>query len=521
MKKNNLVTLATRPSDPKIAGAGILSCISGISLLGQSGKVLSRQLGLDTINPEKKYSYKIRSKIIEQVKLAYGDVGVYALSLGMTDGFKLPVMSRLDRAKRKLEREISQKKISLDDGLGKFLKEYISFINATSKTVINWHEENRGAWLEKIGNYNYKITYNILFEYSHLAFVKGSHTELLMRYISNLMDFEFIFLEDESRPLKHGSKFVFQVRFTRKIKKIDSYALAEKHKHEVTKNFLKVVLKASDDKKNIIQGMSNKLSKFIPPQMHQAMVKGEYDTEIITKRKKLTIFFSDIVNFTSISELLQPEDLTRFLNQYFSEMTSIALDYGATIDKYIGDAIMLFFGDPDTKGEREDARACVDMALAMQSKMVDLRDNWREEGFADPFQVRMGINTGYCSVGNFGSEQRLTYTVIGAEVNVAQRLEANADPNRILLSYETYVHVEDMVEVDDKESIRMKGIGRDIRVFSVLDKKNDNFYKKLDKENKSTKTKLSKINLLEKDIAIIKKDLGELKNQVNVILNKL
>ena len=81
MKKNNLVTLATRPSDPKIAGAGILSCISGISLLGQSGKVLSRQLGLDTINPEKKYSYKIRSKIIEQVKLAYGDVGVYALSL--------------------------------------------------------------------------------------------------------------------------------------------------------------------------------------------------------------------------------------------------------------------------------------------------------------------------------------------------------------------------------------------------------------------------------------------------------
>ena len=176
------------------------------------------------------------------------------------------------------------------------------------------------------------------------------------------------------------------------------------------------------------------------------LFKGKYNTEIDTKKKKLTIFFSDIKNFTSISENLQPEDLTKYLNEYFSEMTSIAIKFGGTIDKYIGDAMMVFFGDPNTKGEKEDARACLKMALAMQDKMKILQRKWKAEGFAEPFEVRIGINTGYCNVGNFGSEQRLTYTIIGGEVNVTQRLEGNADPNGILMSYETYAFTQDMVQ---------------------------------------------------------------------------
>ena len=149
-------------------------------------------------------------------------------------------------------------------------------------------------------------------------------------------------------------------------------------------------------------------------------------------------------------------------------MTAIALNSGATIDKYIGDAMMVFFGDPESKGEREDARACVEMALLMQERMKELQMKWRNEGFADPFQVRMGINTGYCNVGNFGSEQRLTYTIIGGEVNVAQRLEANATAGGILMSYETFAHVQDLVKVRELESIKMKGINREIKIFSVL-----------------------------------------------------
>ena len=217
-----------------------------------------------------------------------------------------------------------------------------------------------------------------------------------------------------------------------------------------------MVLEKSEFKTKQLTEISSQLSKYIPPQIHDALFAGKYDTEIKTRRRKLTVFFSDIKNFTSTSENLQPEDLTKYLNEYFSEMTKIAIDHGATIDKYIGDAMMVFFGDPDTKGEREDARACVEMALKMQERMGELREKWLNEGFADPFEVRIGINTGYCNVGNFGSDQRLTYTIIGGEVNVAARLESAADANGILMSYETYAHVQDMVEVEQKEAIKMK-----------------------------------------------------------------
>ena len=137
-----------------------------------------------------------------------------------------------------------------------------------------------------------------------------------------------------------------------------------------------------------IKKITTELSKYIPPQIHDALFAGKYDTEIKTRRRKLTVFFSDIKNFTSTSENLQPEE-TRYLNEYFSEMTKIAIDHGATIDKYIGDAMMVFFGDPETKGEREDARACVEMALKMQERMGELREKWLNEGFADPFEVRI------------------------------------------------------------------------------------------------------------------------------------
>ena len=214
------------------------------------------------------------------------------------------------------------------------------------------------------------------------------------------------------------------------------------------------MLEEAEQQKNIVQKqkedtekLSMKLGKYLPPQIHKALFSGQFDTGIATKRKKLTIFFSDIKNFTSSSEGLQPEDLTRYLNEYFSEMTEIALTYGDTIDKYIGDAMMVFFGDPDSKGEREDARACVNMALKMQSKLKSLQIKWKNEGFYEPFKIRMGINTGFCNVGNFGSEQRLTYIIIEGEVNIAQRLEAAAPGDGILMSYESYAHAQDLVEV--------------------------------------------------------------------------
>jgi class 3 adenylate cyclase len=164
---------------------------------------------------------------------------------------------------------------------------------------------------------------------------------------------------------------------------------------------LKTQTSELEQQRSRLEGLSHQLAKYLPPQIHDALFAGKYDTQITTQRKKLTVFFSDIKDFTRTAESLQPESLTEYLNEYFSEMTRIALAHGATIDKYIGDAVMLFFGDPESKGVKEDARACVDMAIEMQERMVVLQNRWRERGFENPFVVGMGINTGYCNVGNF------------------------------------------------------------------------------------------------------------------------
>ena len=147
-----------------------------------------------------------------------------------------------------------------------------------------------------------------------------------------------------------------------------------------------------------MEDVSGQLAKYLSPQIYESIFSGKQNVEVKSYRKKITVFFSDIVNFTVISDKLESEELTALLNFYLNEMSQIALKHGATIDKYIGDAMMVFFGDPSSRGEREDSRACVKMALRMQRRMLELQEKWRHQGFSDPFKVRMGINTGYCKV---------------------------------------------------------------------------------------------------------------------------
>ena len=224
---------------------------------------------------------------------------------------------------------------------------------------------------------------------------------------------------------------------------------------------------ALSERTAMLKSLSEKLSHYLAPQVYRSIFEGTHDASIQTQRKKLTIFFSDIKDFTQASQDLEPEDLTALLNEYFTEMSRIALEYGATIDKFIGDAMLMFFGDPQTRGEREDALHCVHMAVAMQRRMVDLQAMWRERGYQQPFRMRIGINTGYCNVGNFGSSQRMDYTIIGAEVNLAARLEQIADPDGIMLSYETYALVRDEFEVEDRPPTTVKGIPREIRCVAL------------------------------------------------------
>ena len=218
----------------------------------------------------------------------------------------------------------------------------------------------------------------------------------------------------------------------------------------------------------MLEALSNKLSKYLSPQVYSQIFSGEQSVEISSKRKKLTIFFSDIADFTETTESLESEELTGLLNCYLTEMTEIALAHGATIDKYIGDAIMLFFGDPDSRGVREDALACVKMAIAMQRRMGELQVGWRDLGLEKPFQLRIGINTGFCTVGNFGSENRMDYTLIGNEVNLAARLQVKAGLGEILLAHETYALVKDEILAKELEPVVVKGFARPVRSYRVV-----------------------------------------------------
>ena len=223
------------------------------------------------------------------------------------------------------------------------------------------------------------------------------------------------------------------------------------------------------DSNGFLASISVQIAKYISPQVYKSIFSGDRDVSVTTERKKLTIFFSDIKDFTATTERLQPEELTTLLNEYLTEMTAIAHRYGGTVDKYIGDAMLVFFGDPETRGVREDAAACVRMAVAMQRRLAELDVRWRRAGIERPFQARMGINTGYCNVGNFGSDERMDYTIIGAEANLAARLQSSAAPGGIMLSYETYALVGDVVRASAQEPIRMKGISREVVPYVLED----------------------------------------------------
>jgi class 3 adenylate cyclase len=223
-----------------------------------------------------------------------------------------------------------------------------------------------------------------------------------------------------------------------------------------------------EGKNKMLESLSSQLSKYLSPQVYSTIFSGTQSVEVASKRKKLTIFFSDIADFTEATDSLESEELTNVLNHYLTEMSKVALEYGATIDKYVGDGITAFFGDPESRGVKEDARACVNMAIAMQQRMQELQSEWLDRGLEKPFQIRIGINTGFCTVGNFGSEDRMDYTLNGSEVNLAARLESHAEVGGILLGHETYSLVKDTVLAEECNALTVKGFAKPVRSYAVV-----------------------------------------------------
>ena len=216
-----------------------------------------------------------------------------------------------------------------------------------------------------------------------------------------------------------------------------------------------------------LENVANRLAKYLSPQIYSSIFSAKGEATGALARKNLTIFFSDIEGFTDISDGMEPERLSFFINTYLSEMSNIAIDHGGTIDKFIGDAILVFFGDPETEGDRDDALRCARMALRMRDRVRELEKVWHENGISKPLRVRMGITTGYCTVGNFGSEHRLEYTVLGGPVNLASRLQTAAEADTILISDSTYLLIQDAADTTPIGEITPKGFARPVACYRL------------------------------------------------------
>ena len=531
----------------KITGKAMMSTIKIMETLGSVGKSILKENKALKINPDKTYPISIRSGVYDALLSRYGQPAIRALGFitaEMWEKNSPELIIRKVKTESASGKKFAKKEptvrlfndATMEVSLEKFCQYIMETWDVAIKTLGSTKDPSYRAFSLKKSKLIYEFHLKQAGVFArHVDFNLANLDRQLTYFIAKEWDFLITPEHEKTLDDRYGCLFVFKIKFFKRKKQINVAEYYSEKRSVVMDEFLKSVLEVSEKQRNTaevksaeainqkrqIEKISSQLSKYIPPQIHEAIFAGKYDTQIVTRRKKLTIFFSDIANFTSISEGLQPEDLTNYLNEYFSEMTTIALRYGATIDKYIGDAMMVFLGDPESNGEREDARACVEMALKMQARMKELQEKWSNQGFSDPFQVRMGINTGYCNVGNFGSDQRLTYTIIGGEVNVAQRLEASADANGIFMSYETYAHAQDMIEVKQREAIKMKGISREIRVFSVVGRKSKTGNKQGEIKKKPTKEELSEFEKMKKDISAMKNNIEDLNKNMKNLLQKL
>ncbi len=209
---------------------------------------------------------------------------------------------------------------------------------------------------------------------------------------------------------------------------------------------------------------AEQLRRYLAPQIADAVLSGDAPVTLESTRRNLTILYANIRGFTSMSERVEPEELIDALNEYFGVMTDVVFRHGGTLDKYVGDGILAFFGDPIPFADH--AERAVATALEMRSRLRSIRSKWMER-LHEELNVGIGISTGYVTVGNIGSDTRTEYTVIGNHVNLASGLAETAAANQILVSERTLSAVRGRVEANPVDEISLEDVHRPVRIFEI------------------------------------------------------
>ena len=209
------------------------------------------------------------------------------------------------------------------------------------------------------------------------------------------------------------------------------------------------------------------MGKYLSQDIMRNVVNNIDDVKLGGKRAIVTVLFSDIRGFTSLSEKMSPSEVTMMLNEYFSEMEPIVSKYNGFINKFIGDAVMAIFAEPTQ--DINHPKNAVKCAYEMLKKVEYLSEKWVNEG-KPKIEIGVGINTGEVFIGNIGSEKRLEYTVIGDTVNLASRIEHynKVYKTNLLVSSSTYAHIAEISDVIKISEVQIRGKKKKMDIYEVL-----------------------------------------------------
>ena len=208
----------------------------------------------------------------------------------------------------------------------------------------------------------------------------------------------------------------------------------------------------------------NELRRYLSPKLAEQILANDHALGTEPQRKMMTVVFTDIRGFSNLTENLEPEELFQLLNIYFSEMIKIIHLYDGTVNKIVGDGLLIFFGDPIPMEDH--AERALRMSIDMQKRIKELSGEWGQYGYE--LGVGIGINSGFVTVGNVGSDAYKDYTIIGNQVNVAARLETSAKAGQILISQRTYSLIKGLFEGEEIGAVKVKGVHNPIKTYSVV-----------------------------------------------------
>jgi len=212
---------------------------------------------------------------------------------------------------------------------------------------------------------------------------------------------------------------------------------------------------------------NRRLSSYFSRKLLQRIMSQEEAVGLVTERRNITIFFSDLCNFTDMTDRMESEKATKLLNEYLSETAALVEQHGATVVQIIGDAIMAFFGAPDEMDSKQQAIKAVELGIAMQYKVKELSASWLSRGMEYEGQARIGIHQDYVTVGNFGSHNLMEYTAVGRGVNLASRLETSCTPGNIKVSHPVFLLTSEIFNYGPLKDEKFKGFSRQLKVCEL------------------------------------------------------